>query len=118
MIFHYDNSPSCSNCLRIIISHISFIIEENDLVSAQEILTNFKNFLFEKVSFQEVHLSLHYNFIDDNFIIDKGLLNIFRNVLLFKWLKLENTMKERILILYLKNPNSESIQNIKYFYLI
>lgn len=65
--------------------------------------------------FQEAHCSLHYHVKENNFVLDKGIQDIFKTVLMFKWLKLENTTKERILILYLKNPNAEANPVVKYF---
>ncbi len=115
LIYHYDNSSSSSNCLRIIITHISFICDEKDYTQLQTILINFKSFLVERVMFQEAHCSLHYHVKENNFVLDKSIQDIFKTVLMFRWLKLENTTKERILILYLKNPNAESIPVVKYF---
>ena len=71
-----------------------------------------KNFLVQRVLFDEVYISLHhYTDKDNNFLIDKELVECFKKKLLFRWYKVLNTgNNERIMILYFKNT-SQNVEN-------
>jgi hypothetical protein len=84
--------------VRIILSHFSTILE-----NFNETLTEVKNFIFRELKFSEIVVNLYYKKLGEKFEIISVIRDAFKDLLKFRWLKIENTCGERLLVMGLKN---------------
>jgi len=95
-ILNFDSNTN--NMVRIILSHFSTILE-----NFNETLTEVKNFIFRELKFSEIVVNLYYKKLGEKFEIISVIRDAFKDLLKFRWLKIENTCGERLLVMGLKN---------------
>jgi hypothetical protein len=100
-ILNFDSNSN--NLVRIFLSHFSSVLE-----NFNETLTEVKNFIFRELKFTEIVVNLYYKKLGEKFEIISAIRDAFKDLLKFRWLKIENTCGERLLVMGLKNEEKNS----------
>ena len=97
-IINFDSNQN--ELVRIYLTHFSTLFQ-----NFAEILVEINNFLFKTLKFSEIIVYLYYKKLQGKFELVSSIRNAFKDILKFRWVKLENTGDERFLVMNLKNSN-------------